>query len=53
MIWTYAKNEVERMVKRLNRADVREVELRGRPQMRWMDTVKKVLIERGYVGKAG
>ena len=37
----------DRLVKRVYRAEVRGVAPRGRPQLRWMDGVKKALSDRG------
>lgn len=36
--------EEERMVRRIMRADVSGVRLRDRTQMRWMDTLKRIIM---------
>ena len=41
--------EEERLVKRIVESDVRGVRLRGRPRMRWMDSLKTELNERRIV----
>ncbi len=45
--------EEENLVKKITRSDVRGVRPRGRPQMRWMDNVKRVLGARGMSVEQG
>ncbi len=45
--------EEERLVKKITRSDVRCVRPRGRPRMRWLDSVKRVLGARGMSVKQG
>ncbi|MCD9088853.1 hypothetical protein [Stenotrophomonas sp. SY1] len=43
----------ERLVKEIWKADVEEVNMRGRPRMRWMDGVKGALGKRGMSVEEG
>ncbi len=45
--------EEERLVKKITRSDVRGVRARGRPQMGWMDSVKRALGARGMSVEQG
>ena len=45
--------ENDRLVERITGSDVRGVKLRGRPQMGWMDDVKRALNERPMFMKQG
>ncbi len=43
----------ERLVKKVTRPDVRGVRPRGRPRMRWLDSVKRALGARGMSVEQG
>ncbi len=43
----------EHLVKKITRSDVRGVRPRGRPRMRWMDSVKRALGARGMSVEQG
>ncbi len=45
--------EEERLVKRVIRSNVRDVRPRGRPQMGWLDSVKRALGARGISVEQG
>ncbi len=45
--------EEERLVKKVTRSDVRGVRPRGRPQMGWLDSVKRALGTRGMSMEQG
>ncbi len=45
--------EEERLVKKITRSDVRGVRPRGRPRMRWMDSVKRALGVKGMFVEQG
>ncbi len=45
--------EEERLVKKITRSNVRGVRPRGRPRMRWMDSVKRALGARGMSVEQG
>ena len=47
VVLTHGKNGGGPVGEKNSRSDVRGVRLRGRPQMGWMDDVKRVLNERG------
>ncbi len=45
--------EEQRLVKKTTRSDVRGVRPRGRPQMGWMDSVKRALGAKGMSEEQG
>ena len=53
LVWQYGENGGGSVGKRIIGSDERSMRLKGKPQMQWIDIVKRVLNERGMSVKQG